>query len=57
MLPAFVVVVLLAAPAPAPAVAEPAAKRLGFIEDDYKAALALARTGKVPLFIDAWALW
>jgi thiol-disulfide isomerase/thioredoxin len=54
MLPALVVLALLAAPAPTPASAE---KRLGFIEDDYKAALALARTGKVPLFIDAWAPW
>ncbi len=54
MTPALVVLALLAAPAATPA---PAEKRLGFIEDDYPAALALARTGKVPLFIDAWAPW
>ena len=28
-----------------------------FIEDDYDRALAKARTGKLPLFIEAWAPW
>jgi tetratricopeptide (TPR) repeat protein len=35
--------------------ADPA--RLAFIEDDYPAAIAKARTAKLPLFIDAWAPW
>ncbi|MBI3182841.1 MAG: thioredoxin family protein [Myxococcales bacterium] len=30
---------------------------LPFIEDDYPGALALARSRKLPLFIDAWAPW
>lgn len=36
---------------------QPAVQRLPFIEDDYVAALALAKKGKVPLFVDAWAPW
>ncbi len=31
--------------------------RIVFIEDDYPRALALARSRKVPLFVDAWASW
>src|SRR5919201_1479189 len=37
--------------------ARPPVDVLPFIEDDYPAALARARTRKVPLFIDAWAPW
>ena len=55
MTPALLVLALLAAPAPTPMPA--GEKRLGFVDDDYPAALAMARTGKVPLFIDAWAPW
>ncbi len=33
------------------------AQRLPFIEDDYVAALALAKKAQVPLFVDAWAPW
>ncbi len=44
-------VALAAAPAPV------APKGLPFIEDDYPAALALAKKAKVPLFVDAWAPW
>jgi len=36
---------------------QPAQQRLPFIEDDYVAAVALAKKGKVPLFVDAWAPW
>ncbi len=42
-----------AADRPAPAVA-PA---VPFINDDYGKALALARTKKLPLFVEAWAPW
>jgi hypothetical protein len=39
----------------------PAAKSvdpaLPFIEDDFPAALALAKSRSVPLFVDAWAPW
>ncbi len=54
MTTALLILALLAAPAPAAPIAE---KRLPFIEDDYATALAMARKGKVPLFIDAWAPW
>ena len=33
------------------------AAALPFIEDDYNAALALAKTNKVPIFVEAWAPW
>ena len=59
---ALLMLALLAAPAtpaaaPAAAPAPAAAKHLPFIEDDYAMALAMAKKGKVPLFIDAWAPW
>jgi hypothetical protein len=41
---------LAAAPAAAPEV-------LPFIADDYGQALTVARAGKLPLFVDAWAPW
>ena len=39
------------------ATALPAAAKLPFIEDDYKTALARARTKNVPIFVEAWAPW
>jgi hypothetical protein len=30
---------------------------LPFIENDYKAAVARARTKNVPIFVEAWAPW
>ena len=30
---------------------------LPFIADDYPAALAQARAGKLPIFVEAWAPW
>src|SRR5688572_19757937 len=51
---ALLILALLAAPA---APANPGGPRLPFIEDDYATALAMAKKGKVPLFIDAWAPW
>ena len=33
------------------------AMALPFIEDDYKTALACARTKNVPIFVEAWAPW
>ncbi|MBS1149460.1 MAG: thiol reductase thioredoxin, partial [Myxococcaceae bacterium] len=54
MTTALLILALLAAPA---APVAPAQKRLPFIEDDYPTALAMAKKGKVPLFVDAWAPW
>ena len=42
-----------AAPPPAPAPEHP----IVFLEDDYTRALAEARARRVPLFVDAWAVW
>ena len=39
------------------AVAAAAPAHLEFVENDYARARAEARKRKVPLFIDAWALW
>ncbi len=55
MTTALLILVLLAGPA-TPVEPGPQ-KQLTFIEDDYPAALALAKKGKLPLFIDAWAPW
>jgi hypothetical protein len=38
-------------------VAASAHAKLDFIEDDYKAAMALAKTKNVPVFVEAWAPW
>ena len=35
----------------------PAPKALPFIENDYAAALAQAKTRGVPVFVDVWAPW
>lgn len=50
--------------APSPAEATPAGARpaklhavVPFIQDDYTKAVAQARAGKLPLFIEAWAPW
>jgi len=51
------------AAAPTPAAARPAAHGaarasvLPFIADDYARALAVARSRKLPLFIESWAPW
>jgi hypothetical protein len=37
--------------------ASTATAELPFIEDDYKTALARAKTKNVPLFVEAWAPW
>ena len=37
--------------------ASTAGAALPFIEDDYAAAVARARTKKVPIFVEAWAPW
>jgi len=42
------------APPPAAATSE---HILPFIENDYPAALALAKARKIPLFVDVWAPW
>lgn len=31
--------------------------RLPFIEDDFTKAVALAKTKKIPIFVEAWAPW
>ncbi len=31
--------------------------KLPFIEDNYKQAVARARTEKLPIFVEAWAPW
>jgi tetratricopeptide (TPR) repeat protein len=54
MTAALLVLSLLSA---APAAPAPVEKKLAFLDDDYAMALARAKTGKVPLFIDAWAPW
>ena len=42
----------------APVAAAPAPREvLPFIADDYLKALAAARTGKKPIFLEAWAPW
>ena len=33
------------------------ARAVTFIEDNYTKALALAKTKKVPVFVEAWAPW
>jgi len=33
------------------------ARAVPFIEDNYTKALALAKTKKVPVFVEAWAPW
>lgn len=38
-------------------VAASAHAKLDFIENDYKAAMALAKTKNVPVFVEAWAPW
>jgi thiol-disulfide isomerase/thioredoxin len=43
--------------ASAPKVTTSHAASLPFIEDDYAAALKLAKAKKVPLFVDTWAPW
>jgi hypothetical protein len=39
------------------AATEPPAEALPFIEDDYGRAVAEAKKSKLPIFVDAWALW
>ena len=48
------VVFALAAPL---AVAAAAGRALPFIEDDYPKARALARSKRLPIFVEAWAPW
>jgi hypothetical protein len=49
--------VLFAAFSPALATKEAAKEVLPFIADDYPKALALARAGKKPIFMETWAPW
>ena len=63
MLIALLSAALLATAAPAPAkAAKPAASAawhpvVPFIEDDFGRALALAKSRKLPVFIEGWAPW
>jgi thioredoxin-like negative regulator of GroEL len=43
--------------APVAAAAAETGEALPFIEDDYARAVAVAKTEKVPIFVDAWAPW
>jgi hypothetical protein len=45
---------LLAIAAP---LAAAASRVLPFMEDDYPRAMALARSKKLPIFVEAWAPW
>jgi hypothetical protein len=51
------VVFALAAPLAAAGAAPVARQTLPFIEDDYPEAMALARSKKLPVFVEAWAPW
>ena len=48
---------LVAAVLAAPALAAPPKEVLPFIADDYPKALAQARAGNKPIFLEAWAPW
>ena len=48
---------LLAIAAPIAAAGAAAGRALPFIEDDYPKARALARSKKLPIFVEAWAPW
>jgi hypothetical protein len=48
---------LLAIVAPLAAAGAAAGGALPFIEDDYPKARALARSKKLPIFVEAWAPW
>jgi hypothetical protein len=50
-------VLLLAIAAPLAAAGAEAGRALPFIEDDYPKAQALARSKKLPIFVEAWAPW
>jgi len=41
----------------APPLAPAVPHALEFIQDDWPRALAQAKTGKVPVFVEAWAPW
>ena len=49
--------ILLSAVALLIAVSVSGAEVLPFIEDDYQAAVARAKTKSVPIFVEAWAPW
>ncbi|MCM3875495.1 MAG: hypothetical protein NEA02_03665 [Thermoanaerobaculia bacterium] len=48
---------LLSASSPAFAAREATKEVLPFIADDYPKALAAARAGKKPIFLETWAPW
>jgi thiol-disulfide isomerase/thioredoxin len=53
----LIALVTLPVVAPVAAAAAETGEALPFIEDDYARAVAVAKTQKVPIFVDAWAPW
>jgi hypothetical protein len=51
------VVFALAAPLAVAGAGAAAGRALPFVEDDYPKARALARSKKLPIFVEAWAPW
>jgi hypothetical protein len=47
----------IAAPLAVAGAGAAAGRALPFIEDDYPKARALARSKKLPIFVEAWAPW
>lgn len=51
------VVFALVAPVAVAGAGAAARQILPFMEDDYPGAMALARSKKLPIFVEAWAPW